>query len=175
MIKGLWLWVRDTAIAVVVVIVVMQFVSPTIVHGHSMDDTLYPNDYIFLSKQAYSFGGEPKRGEIVVLRSNLDDGKGSKKKLIKRVIAVGGDTVEIRNGTVSVNGIALDEPYTKDGYTDGMMPEIAVPENALFLLGDNRQHSTDSRSPSVGFVEKGELVGRAVFRVWPIERFGGMD
>jgi signal peptidase I len=175
MIKGLLIWVRDIVIAVVAVIVIMQFISPTIVRGHSMDDTLYHNDYLFLSKQAYSFGGEPERGDIVVLRSDIDDGSGNTKRLIKRVIAVGGDIVEIQGGTVYVNGAALDEPYTKDGYTDGRMSEITVPAGSLFLLGDNRQYSRDSRDPTVGFVREGELVGRALFRVWPIERFGTVD
>jgi signal peptidase I len=171
--KNLWLWVRDIAITIVIVIVVLQFVKPTVVNGASMDDTLHDKDYIFLSRQAYSLGGAPQRGDIVVVRSSLalDDGTGTK-NIIKRVIAVQGDTVSIQDGVVYVNGKALEEPYIKDGYTDGQMPEISVPKGKLFLLGDNRQRSNDSRSPEVGFVSEGELIGKAVFRVFPLSGFG---
>jgi signal peptidase I len=88
------------------------------------------------------------------------------------VIAVGGDTVEIYDGTVYVNDDPVEEPYIKEGYTDGQMPEITVPEGNLFLLGDNRQRSSDSRDPAVGFVSKGRLIGKAVFRVFPFSDFG---
>jgi signal peptidase I len=169
--KNLWVWIRDIAIAVVIAIVIMQFIKPTIVKEHSMEDTLHQNDYIFLSKQAYNLG-EPKRGDIVVFRSSLEGVDGTMKNLIKRVIAVEGDTVEIHDGVVYVNDEALEEPYTKEGYTDGQMPEITVPQDDLFLLGDNRQKSKDSRDPSVGFINKDKLVGKAVFRVFPFSDFG---
>jgi signal peptidase I len=172
--KNLWIWIRDIAIAVVIAIIIMQFIKPTIVKEHSMEDTLHPNDYIFLSKQAYSLGGEPKQGDIVVFHSSIasEDGTGSTKNLIKRVIATEGDTVEIHDGVVYVNDKALKEPYTKDGYTNGQMPEITVPEGDLFLLGDNRQSSRDSRDPSVGFIPEKEVIGKAVFRVFPLSGFG---
>jgi signal peptidase I len=170
--KNLWVWIRDIAIAVAIAIVIMQFIKPTIVKEHSMEDTLFPNDYIFLNKQAYSFGGEPKPGDIVVFHSDLESADGTLKNLIKRVIAVEGDTVEIHDGIVYVNGKALKESYTKDGYTDGQMPEITVPENDLFLLGDNRQSSRDSRDPSVGFIPENKLIGKAIFRMFPFSGFG---
>jgi signal peptidase I len=169
--KNLWVWIRDIAIAVVIAIVIMQFIKPTIVKEHSMEDTLHPNDYIFLSKQAYNFG-EPKRGDIVVFRSSLESADGTTKNLIKRVIAVEGDTVGIHDGVVYVNDKALKEPYTKEGYTDGQMPEITVPQDDLFLLGDNRQQSKDSRDPSVGFIGVDKLIGKAVFRIFPFSNFG---
>jgi len=172
--KNLWIWVRDIAIAVVIAIVIMQFIKPTIVKEHSMEDTLHPNDYIFLSKQAYSMGSAPKSGDIVVFHSSLesDDGTGATKNLIKRVIAVAGDSVEIHDGVVYVNDKALKEPYTKDGSTDGQMPEITVPAGDLFLLGDNRQASRDSRDPAVGFISEDKLIGKAVFRMFPFSGFG---
>jgi signal peptidase I len=150
----------------------MQFIKPTIVKEQSMMDTLHPNDYIFLSKQAYAMGGNPERGDIVVFRSSLESDNGTMKNLIKRVIAIEGDTVEIHDGIVYVNDEAIDEPYTKDGYTDGQMPEIMVPQDNLFLLGDNRQSSRDSRDPSVGFIAEDQLIGKAVFRVFPFSSFG---
>jgi len=174
--KNQWIWVRDIAIAVVIAIIIMQFIKPTIVKEQSMEDTLHENDYIFLSKQAYNLGGEPKSGDIVVFHSSLEKGddSGATKNLIKRVIAVAGDTVEIHGGAVYVNGEALEEPYTKEGSTDGEMPEITVPDGELFLLGDNRQHSIDSRMPEVGFVSEDKLIGKAVFRVFPFSGFGSV-
>jgi signal peptidase I len=174
--KNSWLWVRDIAIAVVIIIVVMQFIKPTVVRGQSMENTLYPKDYLVLSKQAYNFGNDPKRGDIVVFRSTSGGvEKGSHRNIIKRVIASGGDKVEIRDGMVYVNGEALDEPYTRDGYTGGVMDEVAVPEGTYFLLGDNRQWSKDSRDPSEGFISRDKLVGKAVLRVWPIDSFGAVN
>jgi signal peptidase I len=163
------------AVAVIIVIVVMQIIRPTVVIGHSMENTLYPDDYIFLSKQAYNLGGAPARGDIVVLRSALDNGNGTTKNLIKRVIAVEGDTVEIRDGVVYVNDDPTKESYIKDSYTAGRMPKITVPEGKVFLLGDNRQSSKDSRDPSVGFVSEDNLLGKAVFRIFPFSGFGPLS
>jgi signal peptidase I len=173
--KNLWLWIRDMAIAVVLVIVVMQIVNPTVVRGHSMENTLYPDDYLFFSKQAYNLGGTPERGDIVVFHSTLEDENGTTKNLIKRVIAVEGDTVDIRDGVVFVNDKSIEESYTKDDYTAGRMPGITVPEGNLFLLGDNRQSSKDSRDPSVGFVSEDNLIGKAVFRIFPFSGFGPLS
>jgi signal peptidase I len=71
-----------------------------------------------------------------------------------------------------VNDDPINEPYIKDNYTDGRMPEITVPNGDLFLLGDNRQSSRDSRDPSVGFISKDKLIGKAIFRVFPFSGFG---
>jgi signal peptidase I len=169
--RGVFLWVRDIAIALVIAIIIMSFIKPTIVRETSMLETLHPNDYIFLSKQAYTLG-EVKHGDIVVFHSDLEDKNGTKKNLIKRVIGLPGDTISIRDDSVYRNGKALDEPYTLDGYTSGEMAEITVPDNELFLMGDNRQGSTDSRNSSVGFVSEDRLVGKAVFRLFPIRDIG---
>jgi signal peptidase I len=169
--RGVLLWARDIAIALVIVVIVMYFVKPTIVREQSMTDTLHPNDYIFLSKQAYKFG-EVKHGDIVVFHSNLEDENGAKKNLIKRVIGLPGDTISIREGSVYLNGIALIESYTKDGYTNGYMDETIVPDNKLFLMGDNRQGSKDSRNSDVGFVSQNTLVGKAIFRLFPLGDIG---
>jgi signal peptidase I len=170
--KNLWIWIRDIAIALVIAIVIMQFIKPTIVKEHSMESTLHPDDYIFLNKQAYTLGGEPKRGDVVVFHSSLESDDGTTKNLIKRVIALPGETVEIHDGSVYVNDRKLDEPYTKDGFTEGQMPEITVPEGDLFLLGDNRQSSRDSRDPSVGFIPEQQVIGKAIFRLYPFSNLG---
>jgi signal peptidase I len=169
--RGVLLWARDVAIALLIAIIIMQFIKPTIVREHSMMNTLHPNDYIFLSKQAYTFG-DVRHGDIVVFHSELEDEDGVKKNLIKRVIGLPGDEIAIHDGSVYRNGKALKEPYTKDGYTDGFMEETTVPKDELFLMGDNRQKSTDSRSPEVGFVSQDRLVGKAVFRLFPLGDMG---
>ena len=168
-------WIRDIAIAVLIALAISYFVTPTIVQEHSMEDTLHNNDYLILLKTAYKFGGEPQYGDIVVFKSNIiNEENGRDKLLIKRVIAKGGDTISISNGDVYRNGQALDEPYTKDGYTNGGMDETVVPDGKLFLCGDNRLVSLDSRSPEVGFVDERALVGKAEFRLFPFSDFGGI-
>ncbi len=174
--REVFYWVRDIAIAVAAALVISCFVTPTIVKEHSMDDTLHNNDYLVLWKMAYKFDREPEYGDIVVFRSDVvDESNGKKKRLIKRVIAKEGDTVAISDGVIYRNGEALDEPYTKDGYTNGGMDTTIVPEGTLFLCGDNRLVSLDSRSEQVGFVEEDRVIGKAVFRLLPFRDFGKID
>ena len=168
-------WVRDIAIAIVAALLISRIITPTIVQEHSMEDTLQNRNYLILLRTAYKFGNEPKYGDIVVFESDLiNEDNGKNKLLIKRVVAKGGDTIAIRDGFVYRNGEPLDEPYTKDHYTNGAMDEITVPEGHLFLCGDNRLVSLDSRSESVGFVDEDRLVGKAVFRLFPFSEFGGI-
>lgn len=168
-------WIRDIAIAVVIAVVISRFITPTIVQEHSMENTLQNGNYLILLRTAYKFGNEPKYGDIVVFKSDIINEENNKPKLlIKRVIAKGGDTVAIRDGVVYRNGEALQEPYTKDGYTNGAMDETTVPEGDLFLCGDNRLVSLDSRSSDVGFVSEDRLVGKAVLRLFPFNEIGGI-
>lgn len=168
-------WVRDIAIAVVAALLISRIITPTIVQEHSMEDTLQNHNYLILLRTAYKFGSEPQYGDIVVFQSDLvNEENGKDKLLIKRVIAKGGDTVAIRDGVVYRNGEALDEPYTKDGYTNGAMDETLVPDGSLFLCGDNRLVSLDSRSEQVGFVEEERLIGKAVFRLFPFNEIGSV-
>lgn len=166
-------WIRDILIAVVIALVISQFITPTIVQEHSMDDTLHNNDYLILWKMAYR-SSEPDYGDIVVFKSNLLNENGENKLLIKRVVAKSGDTVAVKDGYVYRNGKQLMETYTKDGYTNGGIDETTVPDGHLFLLGDNRTVSIDSRDPSVGFVDEKLLVGKAVFRLYPFNKMGGL-
>lgn len=171
------LLLRDIGIAVVIIVVALIFVKPTIVFEHSMDDTLHPEDYVFLAKQAYAFG-EPESGDIVVFESVSDtllDENGNAKNLIKRVIGVPGDIIEIKDGAVYRNGVRLDEPYTKEGVTNDIMKAVTVPPDAYFVLGDNRIVSKDSRSAEVGFVSKDRIRGKVVFRLLPFSRFGKIE
>jgi signal peptidase I len=167
------LLIRDILIAFGVIVVFLQFLGPTIVFETSMENTLHENDYVFLAKKAYAFGSEqPERGDIVVFRSELLDEHGAKKNLIKRVIGLPGDTVEVHDGYVWINGEYLEEPYTKEGVTEGVMAAVVVPEDAYFMMGDNRRVSEDSRAPEVGCVSIDRIRGKVVFRLLPFSNVG---
>ena len=164
-------WIKDIAVAVAVGLLIIQFIKPTIVKEHSMEATLHENDYIFLSKQAYLFN-EPESGDIIVFHSDLKTAEGKEKLLVKRIIGLPGDTISVEDGKVYRNGVALEEEYTLEGYTAGYMEEITVPENSLFVMGDNRQNSIDSRDPSVGCISQDQVIGKAFLRLYPFNAFG---
>jgi signal peptidase I len=164
-------WIRDIIIAVAVAVLVMQFIKPTIVKEHSMEPTLYENNYIFLSKQQYTFT-DINRGQIVVFRSNIETENGADKLLIKRVIALPGDTISISDGFVYLNGEVFAESYIKEPFTSGYVEEMTIPAGRAFVMGDNRQQSLDSRSDSVGLISTDTIIGMAVFRVFPFNQFG---
>lgn len=164
-------WIKDIAVALIIGILVLQFVKPTIVKEHSMDPTLNENDYIFLSKQSYRFH-EPESGDIIVFHTDLLQANGKEKLLIKRIIGIPGDVISITDGVVYRNGEALEESYILDDYTATDMEEVVVPEDSVFVMGDNRQNSIDSRDSSVGYVEEDLIVGKAVFRLYPFNKIG---
>jgi signal peptidase I len=166
------IWVRDIGIALLLVFIVMQVFKPTIVKEMSMMDTLHPNDYVFVAEQSYNFG-DMQRGDIIVFHSDLENKEtGGTKNLIKRIIGLPGDTVSIKEGTVYVNNEEFFEPYLKDGYTNTELDEVLVPDGMLFVMGDNRQQSLDSRDPKVGFVDAETVIGKAVFRLFPFNKMG---
>lgn len=163
-------WIRDIAIALVIGLILIQFIKPTIVKEHSMEPTLKENDYIFLSRQAYTFLGEPDRGDIVVFHSELKTVDGKEKALVKRVVGLPGERVSIAGGEVYINGKALEEDYTLDGYTETDMEEITVPKGELFCMGDNRQNSIDSRDGRVGCIPVDQVIGKAIIRLFPFNK-----
>ena len=171
MARNALLLLRDIVVAFVIILVILQFVKPTIVFEHSMENTLHPEDYVFLAKQAYNIG-DVEYGDIVVFSSSLIDDYGMKKNLIKRVIGLPGDTLEIKDEAVYRNGERLYEPYTKEGVTEGDMDLVTVPSDSYFVLGDNRQQSRDSRSEEVGFISRDKLQGKVIFRLFPISNVG---
>jgi len=169
--KSTLLLLRDIGIAVIVLVIILQFYKPTIVFEHSMEDTLHPEDYVFLAKKAYVFG-EVKSGDIIVFESNLTDERGVAKSLIKRVIGLPGDIIEVKDDAVYRNGGRLNEPYVKGGITPGVMAPVKVPLNSYFVLGDNRRVSMDSRTAEVGFVTADRIKGKVIYRLFPLSTAG---
>ena len=160
-------WVRELLEAVlpalVIVLVVNVFLAQaTRVEGQSMDPSLHDSERIIIEKLTYRLRSAA-RGEIVVLRRPQPD------PLIKRVIGLPGERVAIHNDQVYVNGEPLDEPYLKE-LTGGLMPPQIVPEGHVFVLGDNRDSSNDSRA--FGMVPFEDIVGRAWVRYWPPNEIG---
>ena len=162
--------IKDIIVAAILAAVVISFVRPTIVKQTSMQDTLNPNDYIIMYRRAYSGDKEPKRGDIVIFKSELQDENGKNKLLIKRVIGLPGDKININDGKVYINDKEYDESYLKDGYTTGSVNNFKVPKGEYFVMGDNRVVSIDSRYSEVGCIKKDAIKGRAVLRLFPFTK-----
>jgi signal peptidase I len=162
-------WLRDLFLSVLIAIVVILFLyQPVKVEGTSMMPSLVDQERIFINKFIYRFGlADIGRGDTVVFWFPGDPSK----SYIKRVIGVPGDSVEVREGTVIVNGSALKETYVPDEYRDHVsMPRRTVPSDQFFVLGDHRVSSNDSRN--WGMVPRSYIYGKAVFVYWPLDRLG---
>ena len=160
-------WTRDLAVALGLAIVIMIFLyQPVKVEGTSMIPSLVDQERIFVNKFVYCL--EPiERGDIVVFRYPYDPTK----SYIKRVIGMAGDHIRIDLGQVYVNGQALDETYVPPEYADSRTyPEVVVPANSYYVLGDHRSMSEDSRS--FGPVVQNLIYGKAVFGYWPMDKLG---
>jgi signal peptidase I len=160
-------WLRDLVISLVVACFIIIFVyQPVKVEGVSMMPGLYDQERIFVNKFIYRI--EPiSRGDIVVFRYPRDPSK----SFIKRVIAVSGDRVRIDSGQVYVNDKPLVEDYVAPAFEDDhSYPEIVVPPNSYFVLGDHRNMSDDSRI--FGPVDSSYIYGKAVLGYWPVDKMG---
>ena len=168
-------WVRDIVIAIIIAAIILFFIKPIIIQQESMQPTFYSNDYVVVSKQSYSIFGDIERGDVIVFRSSLLDENGDQKSLIKRVIGLPGDTIEIKNGYVILNGVTIQEDYLAEQGVSGEMEQITVDEGKIFVMGDNRAVSQDSRSPEVGQVDQDTVIGKVVLRIFPLDsiRFFG--
>jgi signal peptidase I len=165
-------FLKDLIIAVFIAVVIIQFIKPTIIKESSMQPTLYENDYIFLSKQAYNLFGDPEYGDIIVFHSDIESENGKKKDLIKRIIGLPGDVISVTDGVVFRNDEVLKESYTMEDYTTGQVMEYEVPDGMMFVMGDNRRVSLDSRSEDIGAVSMDDIMGKAVWKVYPFKDFG---
>ena len=160
--------VAETVIpAIVIALLIHVFLAQaTRVYGQSMEPNLHTDMRLVVEKLSYRLHG-PERGDIVVLRLRPDD-----ELLIKRVIALPGEEVTIRDGGVFVDGKLLDEPYL-DQNTQGNLAPRVVPPLHVFVMGDNRRASNDSRS--FGPVHLDNIIGRAWLAYWPLETLGLVD
>jgi signal peptidase I len=166
-------WIKALAIAVLLAAVIRYFFfAPIVVDGYSMMPTLHTQDRMIVNKFSYKFG-EPKRFDIVVFHATID------KDYIKRVIGLPGDHVEYKNDTLYINGEKVEEPYLdeyKNQLIDGPLTEpfelesiigqSTVPEGHIFVMGDNRRQSKDSRH--IGTVPIEEVMGKTSLVYWPI-------
>src|ERR1700676_1063658 len=162
-------WTRDLAVALGLALVIIIFLyQPVKVEGTSMAPLLSDQERIFINKFVYRF--EPiGRGDVVVFWYPLDRSK----SFIKRVVGLPEDTVEIRDGSVFVNGKALSEPYVPPESVDlGTLAPLRVPDGEYFVRGDHRTSSNDSRI--FGPVPRKFICGKAVFAYWPVDHFGSI-
>lgn len=193
--REIWEWVVVFVSAFVLVMILNTTVfATTQVRQTSMQDTLFEGEHLFVEKLSFLFG-EPSRGDIIVFIENqypvgyldrikifLKDvseifkpiEKKTNIRLVKRIIGVPGDKIDIRDGKVYVNDMALDEPYVKgETFQREISFPLTVPEGKYVVLGDNREVSKDSRT--FGYIERRQIEGKAVFRFWPSNRIGKLE
>ena len=166
--RGVLDWVVVIGVALLVAFVVRTFVlAHFVVDGQSMDTTLHDGDRVFVNKLSYRLH-DPNRGDVVVLHEITG---AAERDLIKRVIALEGETIEMRSCEVRIDGEVLDEPYLdeneigRETLCGGDFGPIAVPEDHVFVMGDNRDGSQDSRA--IGPIDQDDIVGRAFVVFWP--------
>lgn len=151
--------------ALIIVLVVNVFLAQaTRVEGQSMEPNLHDDQRLIIEKVTYRFHA-PERGDIVVLRPPQQ----SSEPLIKRVVGLSGETLEIHDGRVYIDGKLVDEPYLNQP-TWGTVDPILIPEGHVFVMGDNRRASNDSRA--FGVVALDDIIGRAWMRYWPPSEVG---
>ena len=163
-------WVQNITFILSAIVLIFIFLVRIVgVDGESMLPTLNDRDWLITSDFLY----EPENGDIVVLaKKSFLDGK----MIVKRVIATEGQEIDIdfKNGIVYIDGEELREPYIADETRRRMDFEFpaVVPEDCVFVMGDNRNHSSDSRDASLGMVHKSNILGKVILRVFPIKDFG---
>ncbi len=162
-------WAIYILIAVAIAMLLRFFVFEFVrVDGPSMNPTLESGEAVFVEKVS-KITGNFTRGEIVVVSY-----PNRTESFVKRIIGVPGDTVAITDGKAYLNGQTLDEPYIKEPYIEGDMETVTVPEGHYFVMGDNRNNSSDSRSSAVGPIPAENVIGHAMFIIWPLDQISGL-
>ena len=168
--KELLVWLLVIAVGVVASYLVVTFVGQrTQVSGESMETTLSDGDHLIVDKISYRFN-DPQRYDIIVFPYRLEKNTYYK----KRIIGLPGETVQIVDGAVWINGQPLHEHYGNEVIEDpGLAADpITLGDDEYFVMGDNRNNSQDSRNANVGLIHRDELLGRAWVRIWPFSEFG---
>lgn len=161
-------WGKVLLRAAVILLALYYFCWPVRLSGNSMEPSFADGDIVLMSR-AMALAGRYERGDIVIFRY---EDMGEEMTLVKRVTALPGEHIRIlaEGKGVEIDGTPLPEPYTQ-GWTDGIA-DITIPEKSLFLMGDNRETSYDSRN--IGPVSQNDIKGKAFFRVYPFRAFGGI-
>ena len=163
-------WIISIAAAVILSLFIRQFVfTAAVVSGPSMEPTLQNGDRVIVNRIAIRLSA-PEHGDIVAFPYPANPGD----KHIKRIIGVPGDTVDVQNYWIYINGELFIDDYSPDGVflTGDMNLPVVISENEFFVLGDNRLNSKDSRFASVGLIQREDIIGSAWFRFIPIDNIG---
>lgn len=177
--KEIFEWVKTIVVAFILAFAINIFGGIAIVDGQSMNPTLHNKDMLLLDKISYKVHS-PNRRDVVAFKTDLEFPEGvwkdlgMKKNLVKRVIGLPGDEIRVKDGEVYINGEKQKEDYIADGVTDGEIDTI-VPEGHLFVMGDNRLFSNDSRREAVGFVKIDSIIGRITVRLFPFNALGNIE
>jgi signal peptidase I len=156
-------WAKAIVLALIIAVIVRMFVfEPFNVSGPSMQDTLFTGDLVIVDKLVYTFR-EPHRGEVIVFHAP------DQQDFIKRVIALPGETIEAKNNKIFVNGKIINEPYISEDNRTLDFDEVKVPPGDVFVMGDNRINSKDSRD--IGPIPISKIIGRAEFVYYPFDHF----
>ena len=168
-------WVPYILIIIVIILLRSFIITPVIVRGDSMYDTLKDGEVLLLSKISYKVH-DIKRFDIIVIKDKTDD------YIIKRVIGLPGDNIEYKDDILYINGKKYKKRYTEDITEDFTLQDICningincegkIPKNMYLVLGDNRDVSADSRIK--GLIEKKQIIGKAIFRIWPLTKINNI-
>ena len=170
-VREVFSWMIEILLAIVLAFTFVYFLGlRTSVVGQSMSPTLVSGDEILVNRFVYKVT-DPKRGDIIVF---LPNGNEKSHYYVKRVIGVPGDTVLIQNGAVYINGEVYKEEIEAAAIEEAGLAseEITLDSDEYFVLGDNRNNSSDSRDPSVGIIQKKDIIGRAWLQIYPFDEFG---
>ena len=166
--KEVFEWIKTIILAMVLAFIITRVITPAFVVGPSMEPTFHDRDMVIAFRLAYR-NDLPEQDDIILFESTLPDDR----ILIKRVIAREGDELLINSGSLYVNGEKIEEPYILETEFYGNT-EITIPEGSVFVMGDNRNRSLDSRSEEIGLVDQEEIIGKVMLRIFPFNRIGAI-